>query len=442
MTSRGLAIRCLVDQQRSKEPVDQVLATLVDQHPLTDHRDRQLAMALIYGVLRHRQELDAILQHYSKTALGKLKPMVLQALRIGLAQLLFLDRIPHSAAVNETIQGLGRQPKWLKGFVNGVLRTMARDIDGVRKRLATLPPEKQLNHPDWLVKMWQEQFGPQQSRAICLANNALPPLSLRLNPQLISRADFLAQLAEKDIAAQPGHFADQAVLLTDFQGRIDSLPGYEQGWFHVQDEAAQLIAALFADLPSGAYLDGCAGLGGKTILLDQVLPATATLATVEPHAGRLALLKENLQRCHCRPISCHSTTIEDFAPSHLAAFDGVLLDAPCSGLGVIRRQPDIRWNRTLADLENLALNQLKILTTAATVVREGGVIVYVTCSLSTLENEDVITAFLQAHPHFSIQSLELSGPAEPFLTPQGFLRTLPSQGLDGFFAARLVRQGL
>ncbi len=440
MTSRAVAIRCLVEQNRSKEPVDQVLASLFDQHPPKDDRDRQLAMALVYGVLRHRQELDAVLQQYSKTALKKLKPLVLQALRIGLVQLLFMDRIPESAAVNETIKGLGQQPKWLKGFANGVLRAMARDIAGVRQRLADLPPEKRLNHPDWLVSMWKDQFGLEQTHALCLANNRLPPLTLRVNPHRVGRGDFLAQLHDRGIMAHPGRFTDQAVLLNDFHDRIDSLPGYNEGWFHVQDEAAQLIASFFTDLPSGAYLDGCAGLGGKTILLDQVLPPDASLAAVDPNAGRHTIFKENLGRCHCRPIPLYATTLQDFARNPDQPFDGVLLDAPCSGLGVIGRQPDIRWNRTVEDLEKLAQSQLEILDSAATLVRPGGVVVYVTCSLSTIENEEVINTFLDTHPQFSILPPRLCGPAAELVTEQGFLRTMPTQGLDGFFAARLINR--
>jgi 16S rRNA (cytosine967-C5)-methyltransferase len=439
MTSRALAIRCLVAQQRGKDPVDQVFADQLRRHPLPDERDRQLAMALVYGVLRHGQELDTLLQAASKTKLAKLDPLVLQALRCGLFQLLFMDRVPASAAVNETVQALGRQPQWLKGFVNGVLRALARDLAGVRQRLAALAPEQRLNHPAWLVAQWHEQFGQQLCHDICLANNSLPPLSLRLNPRLVCRHDFLAELIARGIVAQPGAYAEHGVLLPDFHGPIDSLPGYAEGWFHVQDEAAQLIADFFADLPVGRYLDGCAGLGGKTLLLDQVLPPEAELVAVEPHEGRRRLLAENLARCRCRPVALHAATLADFAASTPPCFTGILLDAPCSGLGIIRRQPDIRWNRSPADLVSLAQNQLDLLTTAARLLCPGGVMVYVTCSLSPLENEGVIAAFLAAQPHFTLMPPQLSGPSSGLLTDQGFLRTLPSQGLDGFFAARLTR---
>jgi 16S rRNA (cytosine967-C5)-methyltransferase len=150
-------------------------------------------------------------------------------------------------------------------------------------------------------------------------------------------------------------------------------------------------------------------------------------------------LQENLHRCHCRPIPSHPLTIQNFAKDHGAGFAGVLLDAPCSGLGVIGRQPDIRWNRTPADLEKLAQNQRDILDATANMVCPGGVIVYVTCSLATIENEDVIAAFLTSHPDYSIFPPHLDGPAQTLISEQGFLRTLPSQGLDGFFAARLVK---
>ncbi len=440
MTSRALAIRCLVGQNKSKEPVDQILAFLLDKHPFSDDRDRQLVMALVYGVLRHCQELDVLLKTFSKTPLKKLKPFVLQALRIGLFQLLYMDRIPESAAVNETIKGLGRQPKWLKGFVNGVLRSIVRDLAGVRQRHATLPVEDKLNHPAWLISMWEEQFGLEHAQDLCLTNNTPPPLTLRLNPHQTSRDKYLALLKDHGISAHPGEFTDHSVTIIDFQGKIDSLPGYAEGLFHVQDEAAQLIASFFTDLPSGSYLDGCAGLGGKTILLDQILPADAQLAAVEPHKGRLSLLQDNLERCHCRQITTYPCTLQELAQDHTTHFDGILLDAPCSGLGVIRRHPDIRWNRSYDDLAGMAQTQLELLSSAASLLKPGGVVVYVTCSLSKIENEQVIASFQQSHPDFSIVAPEFSEKAQPHITSQGFLRTLPTQGLDGFFAARLVRR--
>ncbi|PLX46857.1 MAG: 16S rRNA (cytosine(967)-C(5))-methyltransferase [Desulfobulbaceae bacterium] len=440
MTSRSLAIHCLLEQERTGEPVDQILAMLLDRHPLPDERDRQLAMAMVYGVLRHRRELDALISHFSKKGVAKLKAIVLQALRIGLFQLLFMDRVPASAAVNETVKGLGRQPKWLKGFVNGVLRSAHRDQSGTEELLAALPEEERCNHPAWLISLWQQQFGATETRAICLANNSLPPLSLCLHAHCGSRDHYLSRLRQMGLAARPGRYGEQAILLDKWSGPIADLPGYAEGCFHVQDEAAQLIASLFADLPAGAYLDGCAGLGGKTLLLDQVLPAEATLTAVEPHKQRTTLLQENLQRCRCRSIDLQRTTLQEFAAACQRRYDGILLDAPCSGLGIIRRQPDIRWNRSAAELHRLAAKQLALLETAAPLVAENGVLVYVTCSLASVENEDVISAFLARQADFTVEAPSLVAPAAQLVTDKGFFRSLPSQGLDGFFAARLRKK--
>ncbi len=442
INSRSIAIETLLAWEKSQEPLDQVLENMLSGSAVDDQRDRQLVMALVYGVVRWQGYLDAIIQKFSSHPLRTMKPLTVAALRVGLYQLVFLDRVPESAAINETVQALKlvRQPKWLTGFVNGVLRAMAR-------QKASLPAPDEaaavLSHPAWLVARWEALFGPERTRRICGINNTLPVLVVRGNTLRISADDWISLLREKGIECERGLFAQEAVRINNFQGSITALPGYGEGYFVVQDEAAQLVTQLLAPFASGRYLDACAGLGGKTLHLAQLLPEGGRVVAVEPSLKRQVLLKDNLRRLGGPEVEIHGTTLQEFAAQPQGAFAGVLVDAPCSGLGVIRRQPDIRWQRSLAALQCYQGRQRELLAVAGGLVEKEGVLVYASCSIDPRENDEVIAAFLNEHPEFSITPAQeyLPEAARGFCDGEGFLKTTPEQGLDGFFAARMVRKG-
>ena len=440
--SRAIAMETLIAWEKSQEPLDQVLESVLSEAALDDPRDRQLVMTLVYGVVRWQGYLDAIIQKFASHSLGKMKPLTLAALRVGLYQLVFLDRVPESAAINETVQGLklARQPKWLTGFVNGVLRAMLRQ----RADLA-VPDEAAavLSHPAWLVARWQALFGQERTRRICWINNTMPPLVVRVNSRHISVEDWLSLLRKNGIVCERGVFAQEAVRIDNFPGSITALPGYGEGFFVVQDEAAQLVTQLLAPFASARYLDGCAGLGGKALHLAQLLPEGGRVVAVDPSLKRLALLKDNLRRLGGPEVEIHGVTLQDFAAQRQGGFAGVLVDAPCSGLGVIRRQPDIRWQRSLDALQGYQGKQLALLVAAADLVEKGGVLVYATCSIDPKENDEVIAEFLTAHPEFSITPAQeyLPEAARSLCDGTGFFKTTPEQELDGFFAARMVRKG-
>ena len=442
INSRTIAMDTLLAWEKSQEPLDQVLESMLSNETLDDPRDRQLVMALVYGVVRWQGYLDAIIQKFSSHPLRTMKPLTVTALRVGLYQLVFLDRIPESAAINETVQALksARQPKWLTGFVNGVLRAM------VRQRAALPAPDEAaavLSHPAWLVARWEALFGRERARRICWINNVSPPLVVRVNSRRITTDDWLALLRENAIECERGLFAQESVRINNFQGSVTALPGYGEGFFVVQDEAAQLVTQLLAPFSNARYLDGCAGLGGKTLHLAQLVPDSATVVAVEPSLKRQALLRDNLHRLGGPEIEIHGGTLQEFAGQRQGGFAGVLIDAPCSGLGVIRRQPDIRWQRSLEALQGYQNRQRELLSAAAGLVEKGGVLVYATCSIDPKENDEVIGAFIDEHSEFSITPAQeyLPEAARGFCDGNGFLKTTPEQGLDGFFAARMVRKG-
>ena len=438
---RGVAIDILHQWQRDKQPVEQVceqgLADFVG-----DPRDRQLAWSMVLGVVRHLRYLDWIISKFSKHPLTKMKPLTLQALRVGVYQLLFLDRVPASAAINETVKALknARQPRWLTGFVNGLLR----NVDRNRANLAgdDLAPAVRYSHPDWLVKRWQARYGAKRSEELCRSNNILPPLTLRIDLGQDGISDYIDALQKAEIEAEIGRFAPAAVTLPGYRGTVRDLPGYGQGWFQVQDEAAQLVSILLAPFADGAYLDGCAGLGGKTTHLARLLPESAQLVAVEPSESRRVLLQENLARLQlAHRVKVVAGELADLCKGS-ERFSGILIDAPCSGLGVVRRHPDIRWNREEKELPRYQARQLDLLATAAGLLQPEGVLVYATCSMEPEEDEQVIDRFLLDHPEFVLTDAGeyLPPSCGELLNDRGMLCTAPDlHNLDGFFAARLVK---
>ena len=413
--------------------------------------DRGLVKSLIYGVLRHKEYLDHIIRTHSSHPLRKMKPRTLMTLRIGVYQLLFLSRIPESAAVNATVNTLkaANQPAWMIGFANGLLRTVAKgraSLPTPAQMEAAEPPL--LNHPAWLVERWQARFGVEQARAICRVNNTEPSLTLWVNGRRTSPSLLKALLERSGIAARKGEFSPAALVIERFPGAVDALPGYEEGHFQVQDEAAQLASLLIGPLPDrGRVLDGCAGLGGKTSHLAEALPPQGALVAIEPDGRRFGLLRQNLTRLGLTDqVRCLRTELASFADTRPQPFDAILIDAPCSGTGVIRRHPDIRWNRQPEEMARYQADQLRLLDIAARLLAPGGALVYATCSLEVEENEQVVAAFLGQHPTFAVASAAALLPeaTHRLVDAAGFFRPTPADGLDGFFAARLIdrRPGL
>jgi 16S rRNA (cytosine967-C5)-methyltransferase len=333
----------------------------------------------------------------------------------------------------------------LHGFVNGVLR------ESIRQRLNLPQPEDAfdsdglpvLNHPDWLTTRWQRHFGREEMLTICRQNNRQQPLSLRVNTMRINRQEFLARLANDDIDACRGNYSADAVILRQYHGPITALPGYSEGQFQVQDESAQLVSLLLQPFhPGGDYVDACAGLGGKTGHLLQLLQGSGSqLTAIEPESHRQDKLVENLQLLF--PSSAYSLyrgSLLQFLQTSSRQCHGVLVDAPCTGTGVTGRHPDIRWRRSPLDLVNYPKTQTDLLQQASTLLLPGGILVYATCSLEPEENEDVVDLFLSRNQNFSLTDCAplLPASAAPLLK-KGCFQPHPGQGVDGFFAARLMR---
>ena len=447
-SARQAAIEVLLQWEKEGGPVDSLVKTF--SSGLTDPRDHYLLKTLVYGVLQNSTLLDFILQQFARQPLNRLKKSVLLCLRLGLYQLLFLDRIPPPIAINETVALLNRRtlPKQLTGLVNAILRNVLRKQEkGNWQPFDIDDPVVRWSHPAWLVDRWRDRYGNQLATRVCQGNNEQPPLVLRVNGRKIDRTQYLDLLHRSDIAARTGCFSPDAVYLLDHRGSPEKLPGYGEGFFQVQDEGAQLISYLLEPLTDGFYLDCCAGLGGKTGHLAQLLPAGGRLVAIEPHPERQELFSENMERLEISGIELFRGSLQEYRSGDKCGrlFNGILLDAPCSGLGVIRRHPEIRWNRKPEDLAIYQRQQLELLNLATGLLGPGGVLVYATCSTEPEENEEVVQRYLASQPEMLLENggQRLPAAARCLVNDKGYFQTVPGQTeLDGFFGAVLRRKDL
>ena len=421
--------------------------------PLADDRDRALVTELAGGTLRWLAALDHVVGRAADRPVARIDDDVLTVLRLGAYQLLHLDRVPAAAAVDESVRLVRRIGKSsAAGFVNAVLRRLA----AARERPGLPPPpgesgnrEARLaylsvtgSHPRWLVERWLDRHGLHAVADWVRFHNAAPPLTLRANRLRTTREELAGQLAEHDVRTEPTRFARDG--LTVVAGNPYRTPVAGRGLFLAQDEASQLVAELLGGRPGERILDACAAPGGKTTAIAGALDRRGLLVAGDLRTARLRLLGGTLAAMGATDAAIVRLDLRRGVPFG-PVFDRVLVDAPCSGLGVLRRDPEIRWRRRPGDLPRFAAAQLSMAGHAAAAVRPGGVLLYATCSSEPDENEEVVAAFLDAHADFEVTSPDRTGPVAPglraVLDDRGRLSTTPfDHGLDAFFAVVLRRR--
>ncbi len=444
--ARHLAFDVL-DRVAAGSYADQSLDAAIRRLRDLDPRDRALATELVYGVLRQQNRLDYALAGLSKTPLKKLESRVLLLLRLGAYQILQLDRIPAPIAVHETV-ALCRQVKLARatGLINAILRRLAREADQLAWPDPAADPVGCLTWreslPEWLARRWQAELA-EEAIPLAQALRQPAPFSLRVNTLKVSRQAYLAQLAAAGHTAEATRYAPEGVIIRK-RGPAP-LPGDHEGLYQVQDEASMLISHLLAPAPDETLLDTCAAPGGKTTHLAALARNRATIQALDLHPNRLHYIEEGARRLGCSGISARawdmSTTPGFLAPG---SFDGVLVDAPCTGLGVLRRNPEARWRLSEKDIRQLADRQRTILDQAGRLVRPGGRLIYSVCTVTPEETIQRVAEFLASRPDFRRVNLNdlLPGTCAELLDSDGNLRTWPHRhGMDGFFAVRLERMG-
>ncbi|MBM4045539.1 MAG: 16S rRNA (cytosine(967)-C(5))-methyltransferase RsmB [Planctomycetes bacterium] len=452
--ARRLALKVLLSLAHGHKFVQERLDEIFGRIPLS-WPDKALLNELVFGVVRHRATLDAVIDTFSKVRSGRIEPAVRDVLRLGIYQLVMLDRIPESAAVNTSVELAKEVSAGGHGFVNAMLRAVARGIEakgletlsadrarhGIRAksgkwcvfRQPILPPPDRnpaahlaaaLSHPEWLVKRWVERMGQDRAVRLCEANNRVRPIFLRCNVLRTTRADLLARLRAAGTPACEG--PHDLSLAMDSRVAVAEIPGFAEGFWQVQDVSSMCVVDMLGVTDAQRVLDLCAAPGGKASHMAELMSNRGMVVAMDRSPGRLRLVRENCQR-----LGLHNIRLVTADARHLplrvdARFDRVLVDAPCSNTGVLSRRPEARWRLSPEGLTELATLQRELLTAGVVALREGGRAVYSTCSIEPEENEQVVAKVLAEHPELELEREE---------------RFLPHQSAgDGGYAAVLLKR--
>ena len=445
--ARRIALDVLDALESGRSNLDRLMEDALGSNSHLDRRDRSLIFALTYGVQRWRRRLDWVADHFASRPLSQADPTVRNILRLALLQILFFSRVPAPAAVHTAVEMTKAKVRRAAPFVNAVLRNVLRRNaevpmpDPASDPVAALGVE--LSFPDWIVARWMERDGTALTRARCLAANRIPPLTVRANTLKIERDGLIRTWHAHSLDGRSTLMAPQGIVVQDFHGPVEALSGFDDGLFQVQDEAAQLVGILMSPEPGELILDACAGLGGKTGHLAALgLNRTRILAT-DQDQFRLSALEKEMWRLGAKSIDTRRIDWMEAPPLDLEAFfDRILIDAPCSGLGVLGRNPDARWRRHEADLIRCSQRQQVLLHHLADRLKPGGLLVYAVCSIEPEETEAVIATFLDRRPDYVMAAPCKNFPASArrLICPDGAIRTEPGQDpLDGFYMVGLRR---
>jgi 16S rRNA (cytosine967-C5)-methyltransferase len=447
--ARYTALSILNRLDREAKTLDRILLELSPRQDYLSKRDRALLNAVVYGVLRWRGRLDHVIAHFSDAPLGRIQPVVLNILRLALFQIIFLDRIPASAAVNTAVE-LTKQTQSTRavGFVNALLRKAAANHFNVpfstfwQNPLAYLTTAQSI--PEWLAKRWLKRMPAETIITLSKSINTIPPIALRTNTLKTNRELLLRFFENQVEQSAPTFFAPDGLHIRNPKKSIQHLAAFKKGWFQVQDEAAQLVSLLLDPQPGESILDACAGLGGKTGHMAQLMQNQGTITALDKNPEKLRLLNAEMQRLGVAIVKTVSEDLNRYpVESPGERYDRILVDAPCSGLGVMRRNPDIKWNSSAACLERQSTIQKRILTNLATRVKPNGILVYAVCSMEPEENEAVIQEFLKKQSDFGIDNDLGKLPAairSGINSVTGFTTLAFIEHMDGFFLARLKRK--
>jgi 16S rRNA (cytosine967-C5)-methyltransferase len=428
--------------------VEDLLAEALKKHPDLPRPERALLLELVQGVKRWQLRLDFILAQLSRLAWRKVHPLVRHILRLAAYQILFLDRIPAHAAVDEAarLARARKLPVSHMGFINAILRRLAAGEAPPLPRVEDDPAAALAvasAHPDWLAARWLARYGLETTQARLAANNRVPPLTVRVNTFRTDRSSLVARLGREGVTALPCAHSPVGLTIQDFHQAPATLASHREGLWLFQDEAAQLTTSLLPLAPGQTILEIGAGRGGKTTHLAEKIKDQGLILAADQHRQRLGSLRQTLRRWGCasvQPVRADATQPLPVKPGSLEA---VIIDAPCSALGVIRRHPEIKTRIQATDLATFPPRQRQMLDRAAPLLKAGGHLLYITCTTEPEENEDLVAGFLKDHREFRLvfDPGLLPPSARAFYAPPGFFRTSPAQdNLDGFFAVVLLRE--
>lgn len=410
---------------------------------ILDNRDIGFISELTYGVITWKLTIDEIIKKYSNLRLKKISPWILNALRMGIYQIVFLNKVPKSAAVNESVNLAKRYGhKGSSNFVNAILRKVSKNdyeemfnIENNVERIS-----KTTSMPVWIVETLLKENTLEKVEEICKNSNLKPELSIRVNNLKTSKEELKKKLEEKDIKVENGVLEDFLILKN--AKNIENIEEFKKGFFTVQDEAAGLTAKILNPQINDTVLDACSSPGGKTTYLAEIMKDKGEVIAFDIHPHRVKLVEQVSKRLNLKSIKTDVKDSSIYDEKYKEKFDKILLDVPCLGLGVLKRKPDIKWQRKEEDIEEISKIQKQILDTCSKYLKKGGVLVYSTCSILKEENEDVVNEFLEENENFEMEKIELeeNNYFKKFCKNNKFLQVYQSEKSDGFFICKMMKK--
>ena len=446
--ARTCAIKILCRCERTDSYLEKLIDAELRNDTLNDF-DKALLNEISHGVIRWMRRLDWFLNGFYRGNYEKCLPEVRNAMRVALYQILFLNKIPYSAAVNEAVEFIKRiHGEKHAGVVNGLLRTIIRTLENLVWPTREIDEVNYLgiiqSHPNWMVNRWIKRFGFDEAVKLCEENNKRPVMALRVNTIKISTSDFEEYLKTKNLYYKNGNYLDN-FFTTKTMSKIYTDDYFKQGFFSIQDESAGLAAKLLSPEKDELVIDVCSAPGGKTSYISEMMNNQGQIIAVDKYLSRIEVMQKNFERLGVKNAKVIHDDISDPRTAELKDLligkaDKVLVDAPCSGLGVLSKKPDIKWKREPDDIVQLQKLQIEILENALKYLKPEGKIIYSTCTTETEENMNVIENFLNAHPEFSIENAADFVP-EKVVNKDGCIELFPHiHNTDGAFSARLTRR--
>lgn len=441
MNSREAAVEVVGKILNDKAYSNIVLSNKLNESSFSI-KDRALITEIVYGTVKYKYSIDETLKHFSKKRLSELQPQILNILRTAVYQLSYLDKVPDFAAINEAVNMAKKESIGASKFVNGVLRNYLRQKDKMDIDCKDIFKKLSIDYsfPEWMVKLFIKQYGEDESKIILEGLNQIPGVTVRVNTYLSDYESVWEELSEAGYALNEGTVCPEAINISK-GGNIEDNSLFSRGLLTVQDESAMLPAVALEVQNDLMVLDLCSAPGGKTTHISELMGNSGHINAYDIYENKLSLIKENAARLKLSNIitEVKDASIYDTALKETA--DRVLADVPCSGLGIIRKKPEIKWNKTSSSLNSLINVQREIISNGARYLKKGGIMVYSTCTLNKKENEENIKWFLEKFPEFSVDRLYF-GEVDNFIYhKEGFLTIIPNKFMDGFFIAKLRKLG-
>ena len=439
---RKLALEALYKIDKEEAYSNIVLDELLNKNrKVLSNKDINFISELVYGVTTWKLTLDTIIQKYSKIKIKKISPWVINILRMGAYQIVFLEKVPKSAAVNESVNLCKKYGGKSIGFVNAILRKVKKsdylELFEIKNDIEKI--SKTTSMPEWIVRELNKEFNTEKVNEICKNSNLKPKITIRVNNLKTTKNELKKSLQNKEIEVEEEILEDFLYLKN--VKNITNLDEYKKGLFTMQDESAGLTAIVLNAKEGECILDCCSAPGGKTTYIAELMNNKGNIIAWDLYKHRLDKVQENSKRLGINIIKTEENDATVLKEEYIEKFDKILIDAPCLGLGVIKRKPDIKWQRKFEDIEEISKIQEKILNICSKYLKKGGILVYSTCSIIKSENDKIVEKFLKSEDfelkeinNINIENLENK------ITKKGIIKLYPSENMDGFFISKLIKK--